>query len=77
LSVICEIIIWKLSLKASWFKVFGKSDGTCLVRYDNEERKGDHRHYGSLEEAYVFSTVEKLTSDFLEDVRKIQAEENL
>ena len=56
---------------------FGKSDGTCLVRYDNEERKGDHRHYGSLEEAYVFSTVEKLMSDFLEDVRKIQAEENL
>jgi len=30
-----------------------------LVRYDNEERKGDYRHYGSLEEAYVFSTVEK------------------
>ena len=23
---------------------FGRPDGTCLVRYDNERGKGDHRH---------------------------------
>lgn len=38
----------------------------------NEHGKGAHRHYGDLEEDYNFSTVEKLMSDFLEDVSKIQ-----
>lgn len=81
-NAICEMIIWKLPLKTKerphglkYRLHFGKSDGICLVRYDNEHGKGDHRHYGSLEESYVFATVEKLMSDFLEDVRKIQAEE--
>lgn len=77
--LICEMVIWQLPLKTKerphglkYRLHCGKDDGTCLVRYDNEHGKGDHRHYGDLEEDYNFSTVEKLMSDFLEDVSKIQ-----
>jgi len=40
----------------------------CDLRYDNEAGKGDHRHLGDIETAYVFSSYEKLMSDFWTDV---------
>lgn len=60
----------KHRLKYSLF--YGK-DGKRLVGYDNEKPKGDHRHYGSREMLYKFSTVEQLISDFLADVAAIRA----
>lgn len=44
-------------------------DGVRIVGYDNERGKGDHRHYGSREEPYRFTTPEHLMQDFLNDVR--------
>ncbi|MCQ8782252.1 toxin-antitoxin system TumE family protein [Mangrovibrevibacter kandeliae] len=44
-------------------------DGVCVLRYDNEAGKGDHRHVGSSETAYVFETPERLMQDFLKDCR--------
>jgi len=38
--------------------------GVCVLRYDNEDGKGDHRHFGGKENAYAFSTPEKLLADF-------------
>jgi hypothetical protein len=43
----------------------------CLVRYDNETGKGDHRHYGEQEEPYAFQTVEKLILDFQRDCGRL------
>jgi hypothetical protein len=40
-----------------------------LVAYDNERGKGDHRHYGGVEEPYDFTTAERLLADFWADVR--------
>ena len=40
----------------------------CVLRYDNEAGKGDHRHLGSVEEPYLFSTPERLLADFWRDV---------
>ena len=37
--------------------------GRCVLRYDNERGKGDHRHVGPLEQPYVFSTPDKLMAD--------------
>ena len=51
----------KHRLKYSLF--YGK-DGKRLICYDNEKPKGDHRHYGSREMPYKFSTVERLISEF-------------
>ncbi len=43
-------------------------NGVCVVRYDNERGKGDHRHVGDAEFVYVFSTPEALLNDFWRDV---------
>lgn len=72
-----EIVIWKLPEDADeaphGFKYrlyFGLADATCLVRYDNEKGKGDHRHLGNCEEPYAFVNPATLFKDFFADVRK-------
>ena len=52
---------------------FGRADGTCLVRYDNERGKGDHRHVDDGEEAYRFTGIEKLLTDFAADIAGMMA----
>jgi len=42
--------------------------GVCVVRYDNEAAKGDHRHVGERETADHFSTIDRLLNDFWSDV---------
>lgn len=42
--------------------------GICVLRYDNETGKGDHRHVGAVESPYTFSTPEQLYADFMADV---------
>jgi Family of unknown function (DUF6516) len=49
----------------------GQADGCCLVRYDNERGKGDHRHVGDKKETYPFSTVLKLIEDFEADIERM------
>jgi len=39
-------------------------NGQCVVRFDNERGKGDHRHVGNKEFDYAFSTPEQLMADF-------------
>ena len=75
---IIEVVIWHLSepLPGSAhpykYRLFcGQSDGSCLVRYDNERDKGDHRHVGDNEETYTFSTALKLIEDFEADVERM------
>jgi hypothetical protein len=43
-------------------------DGLCVVRYDNEAGKGDHKHLLEKEVEYYFSTLEQLQADFWRDV---------
>ena len=40
----------------------------CVLRYDNERGKGDHKHRGDNEMPYVFTTPEQLLADFWADV---------
>ena len=42
--------------------------GVCVLRYDNEAGKGDHRHLDAIETAYSFTTPAKLLEDFWKDV---------
>jgi hypothetical protein len=42
----------------------------CVVRYDNEVGKGDHRHFGVKESSYKFSTPERLMADFQKDIAR-------
>lgn len=42
--------------------------GECVLRYDNEAGKGDHRHVGEREERYRFTSSARLLADFWSDV---------
>ncbi|NVO04462.1 MAG: hypothetical protein HXX19_00095 [Rhodoferax sp.] len=45
-------------------------NGECVLRYDNERGKGDHRHWLKAESAYAFSTPEQLMADFEADIER-------
>ena len=69
-----ELAVWQLqqpidgcahTLKYRLAYVVG---GVCVVRYDNETGKGDHRHIGDRERPYSFQTLEALQVDFWKDV---------
>lgn len=69
-----EVVVWRLpqplsgsthSLKYRLAYVVGSE---CVLRYDNEVGKGDHRHVGTVETPYMFASVDQLLDDFLADV---------
>lgn len=69
------MIIWRLpemnperphGLKYRLF--YGNAKGECLIRYDNEKGKGDHKHIAGKEEPYLFIDVETLVADFQRDI---------
>jgi hypothetical protein len=43
-------------------------NGVCVLRYDNEAGKGDHKHVGEEEVTYTFTTPARLLADFWNDV---------
>jgi len=44
------------------------SEGVCVLRYDNEAGKGDHRHLRGAEEPYNFTDPDSLLADFWREV---------
>ena len=44
--------------------------GLCVLRYDNEAGKGDHRHYRGKESAYAFTNPDKLIAAFQADIAR-------
>ena len=76
-GAIREMVLWKLPNRTSdrphglkYRLYYGLSDGTCIVRYDNESGKGNHRHIKGKEKSYQFKDVETLVADFLEEIEK-------
>lgn len=51
---------------------YGSPDGRCMIRYDNERGKGDHRHFCGKEARYHFRDVETLVADFQRDVNRVR-----
>lgn len=50
------------------YRLYFGRQGKCLVRYDNETGKGDHRHVRGKEKPYRFVSVRQLREDFWADV---------
>lgn len=77
-----DIVLWLLSqpLPASphpfKYRLAYVRRGECVLRYDNEAGKGDHRHTRARESAYGFESPDKLIHDFLRDVRRIHREDS-
>lgn len=73
-GTIVEIIVWELDEPVPpcghsyKYRLFFGRPGECFVRYDNERGKGDHRHWGTEESDYDFTSLEALLADFERDV---------
>jgi Family of unknown function (DUF6516) len=69
-----EVIVWQLpkplsgSTHSLKYRLAYVVAGACVLRYDNEAGKGDHRHVGTQEMPYAFFSVDQLLDDFLADV---------
>ncbi len=55
------------------YSLFYGYPGRRVIAYDNERGKGDHRHRGDLEEAYIFISLNQLLRDFEADVDAMRA----
>lgn len=79
-GAIREMVIWRLPetdserLHGLKYRLYYGYPGTCLVRYDNERGKGDHRHERDQEEPYTFVSVERLIGDFRADIERLRGD---
>lgn len=75
-----ELVIWQLSkplagsTHAFKYRLAYVVSGICVLRYDNEAGKGDHRHGGSAEAPYKFNNSRQLMADFFDDIRRYNHE---
>lgn len=71
-----EMVVWRLSKPLSTslhrykYRLAFVVAGNCVVRYDNEAGKEDHRHISDNETPYVFISPQALLDDFWHDVEK-------
>ncbi|EBQ9427486.1 hypothetical protein DMA59_17905 [Salmonella enterica subsp. enterica serovar Potsdam] len=47
-------------------------NGECVMCYDNERGKGDHKHIGANECPVEFPTIENLIASFQEDIHQLR-----
>jgi hypothetical protein len=68
------LVVWRLNESVAGcthnlkYRLAYVVDGACVVRYDNEAGKGDHRHVGGRERSYRFRSLDVLQVDFWADV---------
>ena len=71
-----ELVVWQVpsplpgSRHAFKYRLALVVDGACVLRYDNEAGKGDHKHLGREHRPYAFSTTAQLLADFWNDVNE-------
>jgi hypothetical protein len=80
-AAFAELVLWRLpaplpGLAHSYkYRLAYVVRGVCVLRYDNESGKGDHRHFRNKECLYVFDDVDKLLADFQRDIERINRED--
>ena len=73
-STFVELVVWRLpaplavSDHSFKYRLALVDAGVCVLRYDNEAGKGDHKHLGLIEVDYPFRGIEALMADFWADV---------
>ena len=69
-----EMVLWRVPSPVSgshhgfMYRLALVVDGHCVLRYDNEAGKGDHKHVGEDEIPYLFTSPQTLLNDFWNDV---------
>lgn len=75
-AVFAELVLWQVpkpvagSAHGYKYRLAYVVHEVCVLRYDNEVGKGDHRHYGNKESAYNFITPDQLIADFQRDIAR-------
>lgn len=75
-SAFADLVLWRLAEPVAGsahpfkYRLAYVVRGECVLRYDNEVGKGDHRHVGGKEHGYVFTTPEQLIADFQRDIER-------
>lgn len=78
-----QVLIWEVDPAVSGSKHGYKYSmayifsGVCVMRYDNERGKGDHKHIGVREIGTRFTSIDQLFADFLGDVETIRNERKI
>jgi hypothetical protein len=71
-----ELVLWRLpkplpgSTHSFKYRLAYVVHGRCVLRYDNEAGKGDHRHYNGKEKPYAFTNPDRLIADFQSDITR-------
>ena len=71
-----EITTWKLAtpLEGSAhlykYRLAHVVDEVCVLRFDNEAGKGDHKHLNEIEVPYQFTDLDTLQADFWAEVNR-------
>ena len=69
-----EIVIWRVPKPVRGsphdfkYRLALVSEDVCVLRYDNEAGKGDHKHLYDREVPFDFTDLDQLQSDFWKDV---------
>jgi Family of unknown function (DUF6516) len=69
-----EMVVWRVSDPVPGsrhrfkYRLAFIVEGVCVLRYDNEAGKGDHRHWKGHEAPYNFADLDTLQADFWRDV---------
>lgn len=75
-SAFFEVVLWRLpapvpgSRHPFKYRLALVVNGECILRYDNERGKGDHRHIGGVEEPIRFTSLEALFDAFQADMER-------
>jgi hypothetical protein len=76
-----ELVLWQLpaplagSVHSYKYRLAYVVDGVCVLRYDDESGKGDHRHFRGKESRHVFDGADKLLAAFQRDIERIHHED--
>lgn len=76
-GTIVQVLVWQLPQPTPdrphgfKYRLYCGRGGRCVVRYDNETGKGDHKHIGDTEMPYHFQSLSALINDFRADVRHL------
>lgn len=65
-----DVMIWRVPKRVPGsahdfkYRLAFVIDDVCVLRFDNEAGKGDHKHVGADQAPYAFATPEQLIADF-------------
>jgi hypothetical protein len=75
-NAFAQLVIWEVEppVMASHhtykYRLAYVIDEVCVIRYDNEAGKGDHKHIGNVEIKTTFTSMAELIADFWNDIEE-------